>query len=612
MERYLLLDITGGSSLYQLFYILAFLAAYIILVHEGYRRKFPMLAWILLLASIRLAVLIGTKVFSYSFTDWQYMFANQVFLPNTQKTMFGGVLSGIVAYLFARSVLKFRHQVWDTVAFAFPVAVSIQTLGCFFYGCCFGTPSSLPWAVQYPVMSLAHYHQFESGLLTYNDLQSLPVHPVQLYQALGGLLVILLVLMCRKRWKAEGSLLLSSVIFFALMRFVTEFFRDPLSNKTGGEMIWILKQVQWQYMTFALLMMLLLFWREKTFKAGRALPESYVPRLSTQILYLMSLVMILLLLRNWFTHSELIALNIALLPAVFIVGLEVYKVFASLRFRWVYAMTVILPLFLMSQTLPQTRIDSTARNQYETYHTVGGGFASGNYTTERTSYTGSGCDRVTDEHYFKQKYSAGGFGYSFTRMTPDRGKIITYGATLAAGRFTETDFDSGGEISRQLIDAGGYIKYDTKWIGLGAGIHLGNLIYSNGDAFREGPYSIELGKAYFKTPVFPGGYLRIGPARYFYADVHIADQFPVSSPGLAFIAGVGTGFGLRNGTSLRIGSSIIDEATIYVSAYIPIENRLQIEPMYLWTNKSSIYPSSPFNLPENQFSLGLSYRFGHK
>jgi hypothetical protein len=43
--------------------------------------------------------------------------------------------------------------------------------------------------------------------------------------------------------------------------------------------------------------------------------------------------------------------------------------------------------------------------------------------------------------------------------------------------------------------------------------------------------------------------------KYFFADFHIADQFPVSSPGLAFQTGVGTGFGQDNGLNLRFGTS---------------------------------------------------------
>ncbi|MCX6225826.1 MAG: prolipoprotein diacylglyceryl transferase, partial [Bacteroidia bacterium] len=214
------------------------------------------------------------------------MFEYHTFLQNPEKTMFGGILLGFAGYLLARHFLKFRQSVLDTVAIAFPVAISIQTIGCFFYGCCFGTASNLPWSVQYPVMTLPHYHQFESGLLTYTDLHSLPVHPVQLYLTVGGLLVAFLVFKLRKYWKAPGSLLLSSAILFASLRFILEFFRDSLSNKTGGEMLWIFKQVQWQYLVFGMLMAMILLWREKTVKVKPVAVTVELPGLNTRIGFL--------------------------------------------------------------------------------------------------------------------------------------------------------------------------------------------------------------------------------------------------------------------------------------------------------------------------------------
>jgi hypothetical protein len=104
----------------------------------------------------------------------------------------------------------------------------------------------------------------------------------------------------------------------------------------------------------------------------------------------------------------------------------------------------------------------------------------------------------------------------------------------------------------------------------------------------------------------------VGPVRYFFADVHIADQFPLSAPGLAFQAGVGSGFGINNGTNLRFGFSFLEETAIYFSAYVPIADRIVIEPLYLWTPYSSVYPTYPGDHPESQFSIGISYRFSHK
>jgi hypothetical protein len=69
MEKHILMDITNGGLLYQIFYLLAFLIVYLILIYEGYKRKFPLLVWVLLLASIRLAEIIGTKIFSYSWEE---------------------------------------------------------------------------------------------------------------------------------------------------------------------------------------------------------------------------------------------------------------------------------------------------------------------------------------------------------------------------------------------------------------------------------------------------------------------------------------------------------------------------------------------------------------
>ena len=613
MNEQFIVDVSRGDFLYQLFYMLGFLAAYVILIYEGYRRQFPLVRWIILLACIRFFVVIGTKVFSFSPEDWISMFKNQILFQNTEKTMFGGLISGVAGYYLARYLLKFRYNVWDTVAVAFPVAVSIQTIGCFFYGCCFGSPSTLPWAVKYPVMTLAHYHQFESGILTYHDLYSIPVHPVQLYQCLGGILVTILVIRLRKYWKAKGSLLLSSAIFFSLIRMTIEFFRDPLSNKTGGEMLWALKVVQWQYLVFAVLMVLLLIRRERTFKPVSNLAKGNdEPRLKTQIVFLFSLIFVLLVLRNWFTFPEIVALNIALIPAVIFLGIEIYKANTFSRYRWVYVCSLILPLFLMSQTFPQTQIDSTFNKNYTTYHTIGGGFAKGSYTDDRMNYTGRGCDMISNHEYFRQKYLVGGAGYSYTKEDPDRQVITRYGANIMFGNYSQVRQTDNAEHKTFLFGVNPYIKYDTKWIGIGGGLHLGNLEYTTGDLRKEFSANPPIPtRGSFKTILMPQLDLRVGVSRFFFGDFHLADHFPVSAPGLAFQAGIGSGFGLENGFNMRAGLSFLDHSAFYVTGYFPIENRLVIEPLFLWTSKS-MNDSYSVKLPENQFSIGISYRFGYK
>ena len=614
MEDHLLMDISKGGLLFQLFYILAFVVAYTILVYEGYRRKFNILSWILLLASVRLAVVIGTKLFTFSWEDWRYMFQNHALILNQKKTLFGGVLMGVLIYFAAKRILHFRQPVWDALAYVLPVAVSVQSLGCFFYGCCFGAPSELPWAVRYPVMSLAHYHQYVSGLLTYQDIYSLPVHPVQLYESLGGILVVILMTLFRKRWKAAGSFLLSSLILYAVMRFGIEFFRDPLSNKTGGELVWILKKVQWYYLAFATMMILVLIWREKNFKLVILTGQDIRPDLHTDMAFLFTLVLIFFLLYKWFTIPEMIAVNIALLPAVFLVGLDIFRSFASLRFKWVYAFALLLPPVLMSQTLPQSQIGQARDKKYNHYHTVGSGFATGSYTDERTTQTGSGCDAVLNTQYFSHKYKTGGAGYTFSKETPDKSETITYGISVNLGRYRQKNQTLNQETSRFLFDANPFIKYDTRWIGIGGGLHLGNLVYTTGDTHRETTDVPENG--FIRTPIFPQFYFRVGVKKFFYGDFHLADQFPVSAPGMVFQAGFGSGFGLNNGMNLRFGANYgsnlhpIFSSDLFVSAYLPFGNGLIMEPLFQWT-LNGVKNGYPVDLPDKQFSIGLSYRFGN-
>lgn len=612
MNDHLLIDISRGEFLYQLFYMLAFLAAYMILIYEGIRRNFPVLRWIILLALIRFFVVIGTKIFSYTLQDWIAMFQNRSFIYNNEKTLFGGLILGVAGYFLGRYLLKFKYHVWDTISIAFPAAVAIQSIGCFFYGCCFGTPSKLPWAVQYPVMSLAHYHQFGSGIITLNDIRSLPVHPVQLYESVGGLLVIFLVLFFRKFLRAQGSLFLCSAIIFSLVRLSAEFFRDPLSNKTGGEMLWIMKQVQWQYLVFGLLMAIVLYFREKNYKVRIRIVRSDQPVLATQISIVFSLAFLLLILRKWFTLPEVIALNIALLPAVIFMGFEFYKHYSSHRYRWIYVCSLVLPLFLMSQTLPQAQIDEGNTMKQRTWHTIGSGFATGSYTDHRYNFSGSGCDRVSNEDYFSQKYTVAGAGYSYTKDDPARQITTRFGANIVAGGYRQIRQSDNFESNRTIVDINPYAKYDTKWVGIGAGLHLGNLVYTTGDRRKKyDEYPPMPSEGNFHTFVMPQFDLRIGVKRFFFADFHLADQFPASVPGLAFQTGIGSGFGLRNGLNLRTGLSFLEPSSFYISGYLPVADQIVIEPLFLWTAKGerSWYT---VKLPENQFSLGISYRFGYK
>ena len=95
-----------------------------------------------------------------------------------------------------------------------------------FGGCCFGVPSDHWSAVAFPPWSPASEAQFREGLLNHPGMTSLPVLPMQLYEAIGCLSISVfctLVLHPRKRF--DGQVFAVSMGLYAILRFGLEFFR---------------------------------------------------------------------------------------------------------------------------------------------------------------------------------------------------------------------------------------------------------------------------------------------------------------------------------------------------------------------------------------------------
>jgi phosphatidylglycerol:prolipoprotein diacylglycerol transferase len=90
-------------------------------------------------------------------------------------------------------------------------------LGCFSAGCCHGCPTgSEHFGVIFEVSGTV---VARSGLL------AVPIHPTQLYEAFGELMIFMLLLVLRKRKRFNGQLLAAWLILYPAWRFMTEMFR---------------------------------------------------------------------------------------------------------------------------------------------------------------------------------------------------------------------------------------------------------------------------------------------------------------------------------------------------------------------------------------------------
>jgi phosphatidylglycerol:prolipoprotein diacylglycerol transferase len=138
----------------------------------------------------------------------------------------GAVGASVGAWLYLRLKGLPANDLADAAAPAMGLALALARLGCFMAGCEFGTPSSLPWAISFPAGSWAFRKHAAEGLIPESATVSLPVHPLQLYEAALGLGLMLFALYWTRRRRFSGQVYLLVVLIYCLGRFGLDFLRD--------------------------------------------------------------------------------------------------------------------------------------------------------------------------------------------------------------------------------------------------------------------------------------------------------------------------------------------------------------------------------------------------
>ncbi len=109
------------------------------------------------------------------------------------------------------------------------MAHAFGRLGCFAAGCCYGSPTHVPWGVVFPDESIVHQAQQSVGLVSITD-PPLPVHPTQLYEALAELGLFALLLWLRTRKRYDGQLFLVWLALYPVLRSIIEAYRGDLER----------------------------------------------------------------------------------------------------------------------------------------------------------------------------------------------------------------------------------------------------------------------------------------------------------------------------------------------------------------------------------------------
>ena len=133
-------------------------------------------------------------------------------------TIIGVVLAGAIYWSIRTGKVSLQEllRLGDAVAVGAPLAQAIGRVGCTLNGCCWGSPTSLPWAVIY------------TNPDSFCGLKGAPLHPTQIYFVLWNLVVFAVVWRLRDRLKPQGSLFFVYLSLYCAGDFALRFLRaDP-------------------------------------------------------------------------------------------------------------------------------------------------------------------------------------------------------------------------------------------------------------------------------------------------------------------------------------------------------------------------------------------------
>jgi phosphatidylglycerol:prolipoprotein diacylglycerol transferase len=197
------------------------------------------LTWVLL------GAVLGARVFHFLFWDVRAVLADPLGFFRLWEgglSITGGLAGGgLSAFLCFR---KARVDFWRYFAAGSPgvlVGQALGRVGCFLNGDAWGTPTGLPWGVALPRFGLrlpglvvdpsapsdAWLWSVGRGSTSPYTLKTVPLHPVQLYECLGDLVLAgLVLLLARSLARTRGPW--SRVLWlhlggYALLRFGLEF-----------------------------------------------------------------------------------------------------------------------------------------------------------------------------------------------------------------------------------------------------------------------------------------------------------------------------------------------------------------------------------------------------
>lgn len=163
--------------------------------------------------------IIGARLI-HVFDEWSYFVEHPgEIIGGAGLGIFGAILGGtLFGVIYAKTRGFPIGRLCDIAAYGLISAQAIGRIGCTLNGCCYGTPTDLPWGTAWT--------DPDSDGFAATALIGEKVHPTQIYELLWDLVVLVLIWKLRHRVKRPGAIYLTYISAYSIGRFGISFWRE--------------------------------------------------------------------------------------------------------------------------------------------------------------------------------------------------------------------------------------------------------------------------------------------------------------------------------------------------------------------------------------------------
>ena len=169
---------------------------------------------------IIISALVGAKLllFVVDFRQFTSSPRELLGLARSGGVFYGGLIAAVAVALFY--LRRHRLPLWTTTdVFAPGIALGhiVGRLGCLLAGCCFGRPTSVPWAITF---------RDPAAMANVGTPLGVPLHPTQVYEAGAEAVILAFLLIFERRGRPfPGRTFWTYMLLYGVSRFAIEFYR---------------------------------------------------------------------------------------------------------------------------------------------------------------------------------------------------------------------------------------------------------------------------------------------------------------------------------------------------------------------------------------------------